>query len=284
MNKHHIERVKSPDDPERCQGIVPAHGQCLMRAVPGGKRCIFHGGSSELDIIEKKNIFTYRLERYKNRVEDFQSSPALKSLRDEVALTRFLTQKILEYGSNDLLQFCVPVTRLMNQVRELSLASARIEHSLETIIEYDNAVEIAHNVLLQVQNHEKFEELGEEILLLLEKMSKKTVIDSAAEGSYKIPKWQNEIKTFISKEKIVSIRSEIAVLRILVEDIQDFFFNLNTISTLINQIREFVLSCHKLETSMGLMLSKAEAGIFGTELVRILGSHLDEETLKKIKI
>jgi hypothetical protein len=60
MNKHHIERVKSPDDPERCQGIVPAHGQCLMRAVPGGKRCIFHGGSSELDIIEKKIFNPHR--------------------------------------------------------------------------------------------------------------------------------------------------------------------------------------------------------------------------------
>src|SRR2546421_361414 len=81
-----------------------------------------------------------------------------------------------------------------------------------------------------------------------------------------IAKWQTRLDEFADNDKIKSLREEIGVLRILLEetmsrchDTNELLLYSNKISELVIKIEKVVASCHRLENATGMLLDKSAA-------------------------
>lgn len=109
-------------------------------------------------------------------------------------------------------------------------------------------------------------------------------------SNYRLSKWQLRVDEFAGHDKVKSLREEIGILRILLEetvnkcsDTVDLVLNSSKIADLVAKIEKLVVSCHRLESNLGLMLDKQAAMQLASEFVEIIGRHVkDEEALSLI--
>jgi hypothetical protein len=129
-----MERVLDPADPTRCKG-VNSEGQCWNRAEEGSDFCRAHNGVS---LAPARNMRQYLLTKVeeRTRLAYFAEHDEIKSLRDEIALTRMLIEKLYNSIQNhaDLLTTCGPLNRLLLTVERLVKSSHQIEQSLGNLL------------------------------------------------------------------------------------------------------------------------------------------------------
>lgn len=108
---------------------------------------------------------------------------------------------------------------------------------------------------------------------------------------FRLGQWQGRADAFTDHPNIKSLREEISILRILLEERfvrckseMDLILQSGPISDLILKIEKVVTSCHKLEASMGEHIEKAQLLIFASEVVKIISDLLgdDQEKLDAI--
>ena len=129
-----MDRVKDPADPERCKGAAP-DGQCRNRAEPGSDYCHVHGGKSN---VEEQDLGLYHLTKaqYRRRLAELKGHEEVKSLRDEIALTRILVEERFNSIKNDadLLAAYSTVNGLMLTLERLIKTSHQIETNLGALL------------------------------------------------------------------------------------------------------------------------------------------------------
>jgi hypothetical protein len=107
---------------------------------------------------------------------------------------------------------------------------------------------------------------------------------------YRLSKWRGRMDEIADHPQVKSLREEIAVLRILLEeqmnkcnDAADLILTSNRISDLVIKIEKVVSSCHRLEASTGQLLDKTMAMNFATQIVEIVDRHVrDPEIIDQI--
>lgn len=99
--------------------------------------------------------------------------------------------------------------------------------------------------------------------------------------NYRLTKWQARVEQFGREPEIKSLRDEIGILRLLMEerlnrcgDAQDLILQSAPISDLVMKIEKVVASCHKLEGSMGQLLDKQAILQFAQQVIGIVGTAL----------
>jgi putative component of toxin-antitoxin plasmid stabilization module len=108
--------------------------------------------------------------------------------------------------------------------------------------------------------------------------------------NYRLTKFNARLQQLGDSPDIKSLRDEIAILRIIMEerlnqcaDTKDLIYQSGPISDLVMKIDRVVTSCHKLEEKMGALLDKQAIIQFGSELVSLIGDEIkDEEALARI--
>jgi len=103
-------------------------------------------------------------------------------------------------------------------------------------------------------------------------------------------KWKNRLNELSESNNIKSLREEIGILRVLMEerlsridDATDLILQSGPISDLVMKIDRVVNSCHKLEGSMGQLLDKAAVLQFANEVIEIIDQEInDPEAVKRI--
>lgn len=95
--------------------------------------------------------------------------------------------------------------------------------------------------------------------------------------NYRLTKWNARIAEKAESESIKSIREEIGILRMLLEerldickDSYDLILNSGPISDLVNNINTAVVNCHKLEAQMGNLLDRQAILQFANQVVTII--------------
>lgn len=110
-------------------------------------------------------------------------------------------------------------------------------------------------------------------------------------SNYRLTKWQARLDDKTSQTEIKSLRDEIGILRVVMEETlnrceteSDLMINASKISDMAMKIEKLVASCHKLEGSMGKLMDKAAILQFAAEIVEIIGRELegDEEKISSI--
>lgn len=102
----------------------------------------------------------------------------------------------------------------------------------------------------------------------------------------RLSKWQGRMSEFADHDKVKSLREEIGILRIMLEetvnrcgDQVELIMNSGKIADLVMKIEKLVTSCHKLESNLGLMLDKQAAMQLSGEIVDIIGRHISDESI-----
>lgn len=99
--------------------------------------------------------------------------------------------------------------------------------------------------------------------------------------NYRLTKWQAQADQKVSSTGLKSLRDEIAILRMVLEerlnrcnDAQELMMMSGPISELVMKIEKIVTSCNKLERSMSLLLDKQALLQFASEVVKIITEEL----------
>jgi len=105
----------------------------------------------------------------------------------------------------------------------------------------------------------------------------------AAARMYKLELWQARMGQFADHDAIKSLREEIGILRLLMEErfklcqtTTDLMLHSPVIADLVMKIEKVVASCNTLEGKMGMHLEKAELMQFAARVVEIVGSYVDD--------
>jgi len=101
--------------------------------------------------------------------------------------------------------------------------------------------------------------------------------------TYRLAKFQARMDDLVDHANVKSLRDEIAILRIVMEERlnslstpMEILSHAHTISDLAVKIEKLVSSCHKIEKSMGEYLDKNTIVQLGMEIVQIVTRHVDD--------
>lgn len=103
---------------------------------------------------------------------------------------------------------------------------------------------------------------------------------------YQIQRFQDKLNEMEDHEGLKSLRSEIAVLRMILEtrlkqctDNHDLMLHSQSISSLVASIEKLVTSCNRLDTQLGNMLDTTQALQWMAEIVDIISTHITDEAV-----
>ena len=107
---------------------------------------------------------------------------------------------------------------------------------------------------------------------------------------YRVQVWQHRLKEFTNANEVKSLRDEIGVLRLLMEETlkrctsqNDLLMFSARIQSIANDIQRLVSACDKLERSMGEMMDRPTAFKFAGRLIEIIGTEIsDTDVLDRI--
>jgi len=95
-------------------------------------------------------------------------------------------------------------------------------------------------------------------------------------------RWKAQIEDKADSQVIKSIREEIGILRLLLEqrleqcnDATDLMLHSQPIGELVMKINTLVVSCHKMEDQLGQLLDKAVLAQFASRIIDIIAHRLD---------
>lgn len=108
--------------------------------------------------------------------------------------------------------------------------------------------------------------------------------------TYQLERWQARLDQKAESEHIKSLRDEIGILRICLEerlnrchDATDLILQSVAISDMVLKIEKVVSSCHKLESQMGQLMDKQALLNFAQRVIAIIADNIsDENVVNKI--
>jgi hypothetical protein len=107
---------------------------------------------------------------------------------------------------------------------------------------------------------------------------------------YRLGQWQGRADELNDHNKVKSLREEAGILRVTLEAIvvkcqsqSDLMMYSSKIADLVMKIEKVVVSIHKLESSLGMMIDKLAAQQLANEIVSIISEHItDSEAVMAI--
>lgn len=100
---------------------------------------------------------------------------------------------------------------------------------------------------------------------------------------YRLAQWQQRVDEFSDSSSVKGLREEIGISRMLLEtvilqckDATDLLLYSSKITDLVSKIEKLVVSCNRLESSMGMMLDKTAALHLASQIVSIISEHVTD--------
>jgi hypothetical protein len=108
--------------------------------------------------------------------------------------------------------------------------------------------------------------------------------------NYQLRRFKERVNDLADNDQVKSLREEIGILRMCMEEIlnkcedsTDLLMSSHRIADLAVKIEKLVVSCHKLESGMGMLLSKRAVIQLAGEYVQIINNYItDPEIIESI--
>lgn len=142
---------------EMCYAVIAGGSrQCFYQKEPGSNYCILHGGK---DVLEKKKVRNYNLQRYRQRVSELSDSEGIKSLREEIGIMRMMVEEILNMcdDTQDLLSYSQKITSMIGQIERLVNSCHKLESSLGFLLDKNTLLTISEQIINIINIHVKDE-------------------------------------------------------------------------------------------------------------------------------
>lgn len=140
------------NSPDRCQGLDKIN-QCMFQVVKGEKFCPRHLGRYSTK--EKRELRNFRLQRWQQRVNEFADNDQVKSLREEIGITRLLLEEQLNKceSSHELLIHSTKIVELINKIQGLVVACHKLELSTNQLLGRSTILAIGEMVVNVITQH-----------------------------------------------------------------------------------------------------------------------------------
>jgi hypothetical protein len=107
---------------------------------------------------------------------------------------------------------------------------------------------------------------------------------------YQLAKWQASVDSFADEDQVKSLRGEVGIARLILQEIvakcqtsNDLLLFSGKITDMLMRVEKLVVSCHRLENNLGLVLDKSAALNLATMIIEIIGKHVtDDDIIGKI--
>lgn len=149
MANENLTEVVDPADPRRCKGAT-RYGQCGLKAGHGSEFCPIHNNhSSPSDLVVDRKMYFLNEARYRQRLSQLSEHDDIKSLREEIALTRVLIETKFNQAEDeaDLLASCSVLNSLLLTVERLVKTCHQMEQSLGSLLAKSTVVALGQKIV-----------------------------------------------------------------------------------------------------------------------------------------
>jgi hypothetical protein len=101
--------------------------------------------------------------------------------------------------------------------------------------------------------------------------------------NYRLAKWQSRVGEFADNDQVKSLREEIGILRVILEETlnmckepEELLIYSSKIADTVMKVEKLVASCHRLEASTGMLLDKTAALHLASVIVEIVSRYVTE--------
>lgn len=154
--------IKVSDPAQMCTALIDGGTrQCFYQREPHSEKCIRHGGMLAANKIEAEKVRNYRLTQYQRRVNELADSEGVKSLREEIGITRMVLEEIINSckDQNDLIMYSAKISAMTRDIERLVVSCHRLESSLGFLIDKGTVLNISNQIVQVVSSHVKDEQL-----------------------------------------------------------------------------------------------------------------------------
>lgn len=171
--------VCAEDDPKRCQSNIRT-GQCHYKAVEGSQYCLRHGGHVAEKQRSSENVSNYRLSVWQTRLNEMRNSEGIKSLRDEIGLSRIVIENIVNLckTDNDLLMHHSKLNQSVLTMEKLITSCQRLEERNSYLLDKDQLFVIVDSITKIISEYvtdpDKMSEIGTKIYDTISRSASRT--------------------------------------------------------------------------------------------------------------
>lgn len=157
-----MDRVTDLADPRRCKASARTE-QCMNVAEPGSDYCRAHKGVNKAEG-ERRRQYQLTQARLRNRLTQLTDHEEIKSLREEIGLTRILIEELMNsaQGNTELLQKSGTYIGLVQTLERLIKTSHQIEQNLGLLLSKPTVIllgqQIVHILIDELHGVEGYEE------------------------------------------------------------------------------------------------------------------------------
>ena len=142
--------VPQPDHPDRCQKVHNDR-QCYNLVAPGQQFCEPCGGRRGRNAVKEADRRVYLLKeaRFRQRMAELKEHDEVKSLREEIALTRMLIEERLNMVKNeaDLLASYSVINSLILTMERLVKTSHQMEQNLGVLLSKATVIRLGKQIV-----------------------------------------------------------------------------------------------------------------------------------------
>lgn len=173
-----LEKV-SPEDPNRCQGVIGKGGQCDYRAEPESKYCIRHGGNKAGFAKDRQRLHDYRLQKWQERLNEFAASEVVTSLRGEVGVLRIMLEETLNMcqSPQDLHLYSSRIQDLVMKIDKVVNSIAKLDARAGNLLDKSGCLILAGQIVeiigKYVKDGKQIDAISEELIDLVARLAGK---------------------------------------------------------------------------------------------------------------
>jgi hypothetical protein len=149
--------MKDGNDPrQHCVQLMDDERRhCVYYAVPGTLRCPIHGGRLDEMHQVKQNLRSYKLAQWRADLDRFQESDGLKSLREEIAISRMTLESILSQCEDkfDLMLAAPKIAMMLEKIQGLVVNCNKLEDRLGLVLDKSAILNLAEEIVQIVGAH-----------------------------------------------------------------------------------------------------------------------------------
>jgi hypothetical protein len=151
-----LKRCTDPRDPKRCQAVDRQVGQCMFVAEAPSKYCLKHGANRAVASAKKSALRNYMLSQHFARAAEQGGSSEIKSLRDEIGLTRMFIEKHLNLNVKeecDILLQSGPVLKMILVLKDLVVSCHKLEKDMGMLLDRPQIMQFADEIIQVIREH-----------------------------------------------------------------------------------------------------------------------------------
>lgn len=147
-------KIDHEADVNRCLGLQNG-SQCPFKAVPGHEYCERHAGVIVKQQIKEADNRNYRLTLWRARVNEFADHPKIKTLNEEIGITRLLLEETLNrcHDGMDLMVHSTKIMDIITRIQKLVAECHRLEEKSGLLIDKSTVLNLSGSIIQIIGDH-----------------------------------------------------------------------------------------------------------------------------------